>query len=85
MPFTPYNYFPLDTDFSKLIAFLEMDEPPPEMTSLLSSSSVDGYLTAQAFNNVELQSQNQRDSTIQLPEPPEATQTQVSDITSDIN
>ena len=69
MPFTPYNHFPLDTDFSELIAFLEMDEPPPEMTSL----------TAQAFNNVELQSQNQRDSTIQLPEPPEATQTQVSD------
>ena len=85
MPFTPYNHFPLDTDFSKLIAFLEMDEPPPEMTSLLSSSIVDGYLTAQAFNNVELQNQNQRHSTIQLPEPPEATQTQVSDITSDIN
>ena len=44
-----------------------------ELTFLLSPS-----LTAQASNNVGLHNQNQRGNTIQMPEPLDAMQTQVS-------
>ena len=49
-----------------------------EVTSLLSPSGVDSSLTAQASNNVGLHNQNQRGNTIQMPEPLDAMQTQVS-------
>ena len=49
-----------------------------ELTSLLSLSSVDSSLTAQASINVGLQNKNQRDNTIQMPETPDAMQTEVS-------
>ena len=49
-----------------------------ELTALLSPSSVDGNLTVQASNNVGLHNQDQRDDTIQMPEPPDAMRTRVS-------
>ena len=77
MRFTPYYHFHLlEIYFSDLIALSEMDDS--ELTSLLLPSGVDSTLTAQASSNVGLHNQNQRENTIQMPEPPDAMQTQVS-------
>ena len=76
MPFTPnYHFHLFGIDFSDLIALSKMHDSV--LTSLLLPSGVDSSLTAQASNNVGLQNQNQRESTIQMTEPPNAMQTQV--------
>lgn len=78
MLLTPYNRFPLEKDFSGLIAISEMDELAPERTALPPLRGADSSLTIQASIDVGLHNQNQRDNSIQTPEPSEAMQTQVT-------
>ena len=55
-----------------------MDGPTSDLTALSSQCSFDSSLTSLAFLNVGLHNQNPTKNTIQIHEPPEAMQTQVS-------
>lgn len=80
MNFTPYNHFPLEIDLTEIIPLFHdsMGGPTPDLAALSSQSSFDSSLTSQAFINVGLHNQNPTENTIQIHEPPEAMQTQVS-------